>query len=322
MFRDMKSIPCPIPEAELNRLYSEAKLTDQQIVDHLGGDTTVKRVRSWRKRFGIETINRTERHDVPPIEGRLKSLLVGSMLGDGRLSRGVHVTRFVENHAAYQSEYAEWKRQQWGSWVKHELKSVVWKKASGDFPGVRFETVSHVALNEWQEIFYPQPGPKVLVSPSPVVPLMKGDALALAIWYMDDGCAEWWPTLTMASVQRVVATQILDGFGLTAEWKPSSISKTTGCLVLKGEQNAERFLDLTRPYIPECMSYKLEPDFQGAHYQVRKAAPPEKLMEFAAAGVPIREIAKSLGVGATTVDRYLKGYGIEHERRVGRPKSL
>lgn len=317
----MKAIPCPIPVDVLSHLYLEKKLTDQQIVERLGGGATVKRVRAWRHREGIETINRTSRHEVPSIDGRLRSLLLGSMLGDGRLARGVHTTRYVENHSLEQHDYAEWKRLQWGQWVKHDLKPVVWKKVEGDFPGVRFETVSHMALNEWQALFYAHnTGAKRLQEK--LTPMVSGDSFALAIWYLDDGCAEWWPTITMATVQREVACAILDGFGLTATWKHSSTRDTTGHYVLSGEANALRFIELIQPHIPACMSYKLEFGFQGAHYQARQLSPEAKLSALASTGMPIKRIARELGAAETTVRRYLVKHGIEHSRKVGRPVGV
>jgi hypothetical protein len=316
----MKEIPCPISVEALKDLYEIQKLTDDAIALRIGAAATIKRVRSWRRRFGIHTINRTERHDVPEIEGRLRSLLIGSMLGDGRLARGVHTTRYVENHAVGQKDYAEWKRQQWGLWVPRELKPVVWKKKDGEFPGVRFETVSHVNLNEWRELFYDGAnGYKRLRNE--LLPMVEDDAFALAVWYLDDGCAEWWPTITMATAQREVAGMILERFGLFPIWKLSSTSATTGAYVLSGEPNAHLFISLVRPHIPECMAYKLQFGFQGAHYQVRNSVPEIKLREMSSRGVPIKRIAMELGAAETTVRRYLVKHGIEHPRKIGRPTN-
>lgn len=312
---DMRKIACPISIEELQRLYHIEKLTDQEIVDRVGLGATLKRVRSWRKRFGIQTINRTERHEVPLIEGQLRSLLVGSMLGDGRLDRLPNSTRYMENHADKQHDYAEWKRLQWGSWVKSELKSVTWVLKGQPFMGWRFETVAHASLNEWHSLFYDPVGPKLLRSG--VVDLV--DSSALAIWYMDDGSAEWWPTITfgMSEVSRQVAIQILKNFSLEPRWKPHK--GNTGYLIFEGEDQAHLFISLVKTHIPDCMKYKLEFGFQGVHYQVRQAAPESILREMASKNVPIRRIAKELGVGATTVGRYLRQYSIKHSRKIGRP---
>lgn len=312
----MRSVPCPISSDRLRCLYLEERLTDQQIVDLLGGGATVKRVRSWRRRFGIETIDRTSRYDVPLIEGRLRSILIGSMLGDGRLAHRKRVTNYCENHAINQRDYAEWKRLEWGAWVKGELKPVLWKNTGGEFPGVRFHTVGHASLNEWHRLFYDPSGPKFF---RPEVVSMV-DELALAVWYLDDGHADWWPMLTLGAVSRDVAIQILGRFEISARWKNDT--PTSGRLIIEGEANALRFLDLIRPHVPECMAHKLLPGFLGSrNLRIRTAAPEQRLIELAEKGVPIRAIGRELGIGASTVDRHLRRNGVEHPRTAGRPKS-
>lgn len=150
----MRKIDCPVPAEELRRLYLDDKLADPAIVERLGAGATLKRVRAWRKRFGIETISPSERNYVPPIEGSLRSLLVGSMLGDGGLNRQPNSTRYMENHANNQKEYLEWKQAQWGSWDQVGIKPVTWVLKGQSFAGWRFATVCHPSLNEWHALFY------------------------------------------------------------------------------------------------------------------------------------------------------------------------
>lgn len=307
----MKSVPCPISQEDLRRLYAEDLLTDEQIVLRLRGEATVKRVRSWRRRFGIETICRTERHEVLPIEGRLQSVLVGSMLGDGRLSKSIHVARYMENHSDAQKTYLLWKASEWGSWVKTPISPTQWR----EFPGWRFETVSHATLLPWHALFYPEPGPKRLQNR--VVDLV--DPLVMAIWFMDDGCAQWWPMITfgMDLASRGIALAIFEKFGFSPRW---TLRKgKTGEFLLDGEDQAERFISLIRPYMPACMLHKLEFGFLGPQYQLRQKLPEKILREMASQGIPIRRMAKMLGEAPTTVDRFLKRYGIDHPRLVGRP---
>lgn len=309
----MKLVPCPISEAELRTLYLEAKLTDSEIAAQVG--CPLKHIRRWRHRWGIETLGRTERHEIPPIEGRLRSVLVGSMLGDGRISKSTHVARYSENHCEDQKEYLEWKSKEWGSWVQLGLRPVLWKTMGGEFPGWRCETVSHETMLSWHELFYPELGPKQLQPP--VVDLV--DALALAIWFMDDGSAAWWPIITfgMKPESREIAQAIFRKFNLNPRW--DSGQGNTGQFIFEGEDQAHLFISLVQPHMPEFMHYKLNFGFQGPHYQVREKAPEETLRGMASKGVPIRRIAKLTGVGASTVSRHLTKHGIEHERVVGRP---
>jgi len=309
----MRAVPCPITPEELTRLYIEERLTDEQIVLRIGQDATLKRVRSWRRRFGVETICRTERHRVTSIEGRLQSVLVGSMLGDGRISRSMHVSRFMESHSDTQKPYSEWKIAEWGPWVKTPLAPTQWR----EFPGWRFETVSHASLNPWYELFYPTPGPKRLQER--VVDLV--DPLAFAIWFMDDGSAGWWPRITfgMEPSSRGVALAIFDKFGFSPRWEVHR--GKTGDFLFEGEDQAHRFIELVKPHMPEFMHYKLEFGFQGPQYLLRNKLTREVLEELASKGTPIRRMGEILGEAPTTIDRYLKKYGIEHARTMGRPRG-
>lgn len=313
----MRANPCPISSEELQRLYQEEKLTDEALAQRLGQAATAKRVRSWRKRFGIETIQRTSRNEVPTIEGRLRSVLVGSMLGDGRLSRTANSARYHENHCDAQKGYISWKANEWGSWVSDEIKPVIWKKPAGDFPGWRFHTVSHASLLEWHSFFYDATGPKRL--DRGIVPLV--DELALAVWFMDDGSTGWWPRITfgMDPVSQGIAMAIFLRHGFKPRWEVHK--GNTGEFIFEGEDQAHRFIDLVKPHMPECMSAKLVFGFQGPHYHVRRAATEEVLCELAGQGMPLAQMARELGVGHMTVSRYLKKYGIPHPRRIGRPQE-
>jgi hypothetical protein len=312
----MKALPCPVAPERLRHLYAEQKLTDDQIVSLLNGEghkATVKRVRSWRKRFGIRTLKRWERHTLPPIEGPLRSLLVGSLLGDGRIS--TH-PRYTENHAADQRAYLEWKAEQWGpAWIPNGIRPVQW----GKYPGFRFETVTHPSLQPWRDLFYGE-AEKGWKRPSlEVVDLV--DERALAIWYLDDGCAAWWPTITFGAdvASQEVAMAIFNRFGLTPRWQP--LKGKTGNFHMEREDTARRFLEIITPHVPECMAYKLSGfGFQGKHYQIRQTLTREVLEPLAAQGVPIRRIARDLGVAPTTVNTYLKRLGISHPRTKGNPK--
>jgi hypothetical protein len=314
----MRRIECPVPPEELARLYIEEKLTDEEIVTRLGEPTTLKRVRSWRKHYGIRTLERAERNTVTPIEGRLQSILVGSMLGDGRLSRTPHAARYQENHSDAQHAYIEWKAREWGQWVQAPLAPVVWRREGREFPGWRFHTVSHASLVEWHERFYDGDGPKHLTREV----LHVVDSLVLAVWFMDDGSVGWWPRITfgMDPVSQGIAMGVFDQFGFRPRWEVCK--GNTGVFHLEGEEQALRFIALVKPHMPECMTHKLTFGFQGPHYQVRQVLTPKVLREMSAKGVPIKRIARELGQTETTVRRHLVEHGIQHPRQVGRPRTL
>ena len=311
----MRPVPCPIPASELSKLYSVDKLTDRQISERLGNGTTPKHVLRWRERFGIETLHRTERHAVLPIEGELRSLLIGSMLGDGRLDRQPNTTRYMENHCTAQRDYLEWKRQKWGGWSNRELMPVTWTLDGKQYPGVRFETVCHTSLNEWHSLFYDAEGPKHLLRARD----LTVDPFAFTVWYLDDGCAAWWPEITfgMNSQSWTVAQEKFEQLGFSPRWQ--HVKGNTGVFHFEGEPQALRFIELVTPHVPECMQYKLTFGFQGPHYQVRQKLPADVLLDMASRGVPHKRIARILGVGHGTVVRHLEKLGAKVPQRIGRP---
>lgn len=314
----MRAIPCPITPEELKHLYQEEKLTDAEIVIKIGGDASLKRVRSWRKRFGIPTIHRTERHEVTPIEGRLRSLLVGSMLGDGRLNRVVHTSRYVERHCDAQKAYLEWKVAQWGPWFKNPVQPVLEKHDGKEFLQWRAESVCHASLNLWQELFYRTGEGKSF--PREVIDLV--DSFALAVWYMDDGSTGWWPRITFGldNESFQVCQAIFEKFSLNPSLDVHT--ETTKTFIFDGADQADHFIRLVRPHIPECMQHKLEFGFQDSRkYEIQKALTEPILRDYAARGVPIRRIAKELNESASVISRRLKAFGIEHPRKVGRPQT-
>ena len=312
----MRAIDCPVSPKELRRLVRDEKLTDAEVAARLPGGT-IKRVQSWRRRYTIEVVARWERNEVPPIEGQLKSLLVGSMLGDGRIVHRTHAAHFAEGHCEAQRPYLEWKASLWGAWAC-PIFDVPDKRG---YVHSRMNTVAHGSLVPWRDLFYAtrDKGWKRLLPE--VVDLV--DEFALAVWYLDDGCVAWWPTITFGANEpsRQVALAIFEKFGLRPRWQ--LLKKNTGNFHMEREDTAHRFLDLIQPHVPECMVYKLRDfGFQGPHYQVRQKVSPDRLRELASQGTPIRRMAKLLGVGASTVDRWLLELDIPHARKRGRPSIL
>ena len=288
-------------------------MTDVQIATRFPGGT-VHRVQRWKKDKGIPTLSRWMRHELPPIEGTIRSLLVGSMLGDGRLVRRVHATHYMERHSEAQKPYLEWKAKIWGSWAK-EIKPVPDKRG---YLQVRMETHAHALLNSWQEMFYANhhKGWKRFIPG--VVDLV--DAFALTVWYLDDGNAGWWPNISFGADEssHQTACLIFDKFGLHPRWQ--KLKDTNGQFHMEREDTALRFLDIICPHVPSCMAYKLGPfGFQGPHYRVRQKMEESRLRDMAERGVPIRRIARLLGVGSSTVGRWLEEFHIPHPRKKGRP---
>lgn len=310
----MKRIPCPLSTEELRHLTHDLKLTDTAIATRIPGATT-RRVYSWRVHLGIQTLPKWSRNDVSPIQGKLRSLLVGSMLGDGRIVRQVNASYYSERHCEAQRAYLEWKAAIWGARWTGPTKAIPDKRG---FLQVGMTTCAHAMLNDWQALFYADlhKGWKRLVPQ--IVDAV--DAFALAVWYLDDGSAAWWPEIAFGAdaASRAVAWSIFDKFGLKPRWALKV--RNTGAFIMEREDVAERFLELIRPHVPACMGYKLGPfGFQGPHHQVRIKLSADVLRQMSAEGVSLRAMAERLSVGTATIARWLVKHGITHPRKIGRP---
>jgi len=104
---------------------------------------------------------------------------------------------------------------------------------------------------------------------------------------------------------------------LKPRWKRNK--GNTGVLIFEGEDQAHLFISLVKPYILDCMKYKLNFGFQGPFYQIRQATPENILREMASKNVPIRRMAKELGVSTSSINRRLQQHSIFHPRKIGRP---
>ena len=311
----MKRIPCPITAERLKDLYTNQKQTDQAIVELLcseGHDATLKRVRSWRKRFKIATLKRWERNEVEPITGELKSLLIGSMLGDGRIHFVGTGSRFEERHAPNQKAYLEWKAKRWGAWKQ---KMFVIDTHDGKFTSWIFLTKTHGSLNEYRDLFYEQRDKGWKVLKPELIDMV--DAYSLAIWYLDDGHNGWWPEIAFGAKNGslAVAKVIFAKFGLFPKWK--QVKGDTGFFRFDSEAQADKFLKIIEPYVPKCMAYKLDftknnRGYKAEGYQIRQRCSPTVLRQMAAKGIPKDEMARKLGVGRATIRRHLKKHNISH----------
>lgn len=109
---------------------------------------------------------------------REKSIIVGSILGDGylRIVPGRRNALFEINSSIKEREYVDWKYQ--------VLKRIVitlprQRKGRGKRIAYRFSTQQHPDLTEIYKRFY-RNGRKV-------IPEFKLNPLILAVWFMDDG---------------------------------------------------------------------------------------------------------------------------------------
>jgi recombination protein RecA len=117
---------------------------------------------------------------VGSLTGTQRSIIIGSLLGDGAMRCKVNALLEI-NHSFAQKFYVDWKYQQLANLVTTPPKA---RKGNGARIAYRFTTQSLPELTSFYEWFY-SGGHKVV--PRDLVL----DPLSLAVWFMDDGCKSY-----------------------------------------------------------------------------------------------------------------------------------
>jgi hypothetical protein len=275
-----------------------------------------------RQKYGIATLRRWERWSVPPLAGELKSLLVGSMLGDAWMTRKDSAVNLTESHCEAQKGYLDWKVSLWGTWIcSYSGPHVASKKAFPGQPQYSFSTHPHGSLVPWCELFYPikkKAGCKTSKQIPPVGLETHMDAFALAIWYQDDGTAHHWPTLCMKKGKEPYALPLLQSLGLQGTISSGGVS-------ISGTRNANLFLEMIREHMHPDLQYKLQVGFlKGAFYQqyaalkqdywdLKLRESTDQIQTLRAQGCTPEQVAKELGVTEQRFQTFIQQQGITFE---------
>lgn len=296
----------------LRHLYEVEGLTDTEIAKRYG--TYQVSVNRLRQKWGIATRLKSDRLNLPDkLSSRLRSILIGSMLGDGGLRKtGDHTAGYVEHHSESQRAYLDWKAAEWGPFTSSIITS-----DKGEYRGFRLLTHGSRTLFPYWTMFYPAgEGDKVFtrLSASDV------DALGLAVWFMDDGSKSG--SYVRFSVGPNEANQraqlrILRGFDL----KPKLYESDGDVAIhLTDQTSMTRFVDLVRPHMHPSMSYKLDVTSRSAGPAARDVLTDDALRPLVERGLRASTIAQILNVSRTSTARALRRMGLAAP--TGRPASV
>ena len=114
---------------------------------------------------------------------RLKTIIVGTLLGDANLNRRGSDYRILIKHGKSQRSLIEWKRQQLEAITGMKINEFSQKVKGKSYRFCQFVTLTHTSFTGLHKIFYR--GRKKIV-PACISELVH-DPFALAVWIMDDG---------------------------------------------------------------------------------------------------------------------------------------
>lgn len=128
-----------------------------------------------------------EVHSTPQVlTSRQEQILVGTLLGDGCLAKHGRFHRLFVKHQLAQRSLVEFKREAFCEFVTMPLHEFEQELGDKRYPCVQFATRTSAVFSEWHARFYP--------SGRKVVPVEIGQwltPLAVAVWFMDDGGADY-----------------------------------------------------------------------------------------------------------------------------------
>jgi hypothetical protein len=104
------------------------------------------------------------------------AIVIGTLLGDGAMRCKTNALLEI-NHSVAQASYVDWKHRHLAEYVTTPPKQ---RHGNGTRTAYRFVTRSHPVLTPYFRLFY--------ASGRKEVPELRLSPLALAVWFMDDGC--------------------------------------------------------------------------------------------------------------------------------------
>lgn len=187
-----------------------------------------------------------------------KSILIGSMLGDGTIQIGKNAinANFKTEHCLAQKEYVFWKYKFFEEWVstppklsyRYDDNREKYKKSWW------FRTVRHPEITLLRKHFYPN-GVKIV--PKNINSLI--DTLSLAVWIMDDGSFNEgnYDISTYSFTENevnVLQECLKNKFDLEAKYFQD---RDKGIRMYFNRGETQKIASIISPYVVSCLKYKL-----------------------------------------------------------------
>lgn len=187
---------------------------------------------------------------------RQRSVLVGSLLGDGSISGNMGEGiwninyRFQVAHSNKQRGYLWWKYEVFHEWC---LSPPQYQNTTNSW---RFRTISHPIFTEFHKLFYNKQGRKIL--PGEIRNLIV-DPIVLAVWFMDDGAkmANYGYIINSQNFSKNENRVLGDYFKDALDLHVSLHRDKDRWRIYVGKDSARKFGEIIKPYILPSMTYKL-----------------------------------------------------------------
>ena len=172
-----------------------------------------------------------------------KEMIIACLLGDGTLSKSGKNYRLRIEHNSKHKEYVEWK---YNLLKRICISEIQYIAAHSSY---RFGTIGHPEITLLRQIWY-QPA-KQIIAGLELTPLM------IAVWFMDDGTKHRDTIDISVHNFSPVSIEMLQKQLLRFNVKTTINSDSKGARLYVLKKSYSNFKTLVKPYIVECMAYKL-----------------------------------------------------------------
>lgn len=200
-----------------------------------------------------------------------KSLVIGSYLGDGCISKQQNSNSncyLKIQHSYKQLEYAKWKANLFESLAKQPIIINGNNNKGQPYKSVAFSTKVHPFCTQLRQYYIN--GRKTIKK----FMMTHLDELALTIWYLDDGNLSYRKKtrkdgskyrylggikIATCSFSNKECEILMDA--LKKKWDIDSkiyLTKGKYPVIWLNSTNGYKFLDIVSPFVPECMTYKID----------------------------------------------------------------
>jgi hypothetical protein len=194
-----------------------------------------------------------------------KSVLVGTLLGDGGIRYRGKECRLHIKHSINQLPFVDYKREVFCNITSMEVRKFSQTFGKKDYVFAEFVTLTHSEFTKYYRLFYPFLKKQV---PNNIDTLLV-DPLSLAVWFMDDGSAEYagaslqTHSFTKKDVESLINC-IRENFNIDA----SKRLNKGRWIIYFPKASMSRLREVIEKYMLKEFMYKLEP------YSVRKSLTP------------------------------------------------
>lgn len=281
MDKELKIVPSnkfPIPNRDLfENIYLSKSLGDAAA--YFGVSESV--IDAWRHHFGIKS--KLDKNLPNFFTNEQHELLIGSLLGDGYLSKVIHInSHYAEGHCVEQLDYLKYKYDilkpfsglfgvNHGYRIIYIDKNNYYSDYNQPVESHFFNTYTSPLFTDLERKWYKRDEngnyvfKKVrskLVRIKQLPKDLKLSPFIIAIWYFDDGYNDW-NAPTRRSRNLTISTQsfthdeceflveMLKKFGITH----CHVNKENRINILS--KSFIDFIDMVKPYVVDCMKYKV-----------------------------------------------------------------